>query len=329
MESPAIFIVVPCYNEEAALPQTGGRLIALLARLIEGGAAGANSRIALVDDGSRDATWQVIERLAGESSLVEGIKLSRNCGHQNALWAGLMAVRGRADAAISIDADLQDDPEAIPRFLEKFREGCDVVYGVRSKRERDTAFKRLTAQGFYTFMRRMGVDVVYNHADYRLLSRRALDALSQYTEVNLFLRGMVPLLGFRTAEVPYERHERVAGESKYPLSKMLAFAMQGITSFSVKPIRWIALLGACFALLGLLIALYALISLAAGVAVAGWTSIMVSIWIIGGVQLIALGLIGEYVGRVYTEVKRRPLYQIERTITHYKGENTDGGHEGE
>lgn len=290
-----------------------------LNRLLSEGAAAPGSRITLVDDGSRDATWQVIQRLAGESELVEGIKLSRNVGHQNALWGGMMSIRGRADAVVSIDADLQDDPEAITRFLEKYREGCDVVYGVRSKRDADTAFKRMTAQGFYTFMKRMGVDVVYNHADYRLLSRRALDALSQYTEVNLFLRGMVPLLGFKTAQVTYERHERVAGESKYPLGKMLALAMQGITSFSIKPIRWVTLIGGAFALLGVVIALYALISLAVGHAVAGWTSIMVSIWIIGGVQLIALGLIGEYVGRVYTEVKRRPLYQIDKTITHDKG----------
>lgn len=308
---PVLYIIVPCYNEEEVLHETSGRLMKLTDSLQQGGEIDAASRILFVDDGSKDKTWSVIEKLAAQYGCVEGLKLAHNAGHQNALWAGMMSVKGKADAVITIDADLQDDIEAIRGFLEKYREGCEVVYGVRSKRETDTAFKRVTAEGFYKFMQKMGVDMVYNHADYRLLGRRALEALSGFTEENMFLRGMVPLVGFKSAEVTYERGERFAGESKYPLKKMLAFAMEGITSFSIRPIRWVVLIGAVFALLGAVMALYALISLAAGQAVAGWTSIMVSIWIIGGVQLMALGLIGEYVGKVYSEVKRRPKYIVE------------------
>lgn len=313
-KAPVLFIVVPCYNEEEALPETASRLTALLGELTAAGQIDGQSRILLVDDGSRDGTWSLIERLTEREPSVEGLKLAHNAGHQNALWAGMMSVRGRADAVVTIDADLQDDVQAIWGFLERYREGCEVVYGVRSKRASDTAFKRGTAQGFYRMMQRMGVDMVYNHADYRLLGRRALDALSEFGETNMFLRGMVPLLGFKSAEVLYERGERLAGESKYPLKKMIAFAMEGVTSFSVKPVRWVALLGALFALLGCVMAAYALISLLMGHVVAGWTSIMVSIWIIGGVQLIALGLIGEYVGKVYSEVKRRPKYIVEKRI---------------
>ncbi len=308
---PVLYIVVPCYNEEAVLPETASRLNALVDSLIEERAASADSRILFVDDGSRDATWAVISALSQKQERVEGLKLAHNAGHQNALWAGMMTARGKADAVITIDADLQDDILAIREFLTRYREGCEVVYGVRSSRKTDTAFKRATAQGFYRFMQRMGVDVVYNHADYRLLGREALEALSQFGEVNLFLRGIVPLLGFRTAEVTYERGERFAGESKYPLKKMLAFAMEGITSFSIRPIRWVTLIGALIALLGVVMALYTLISLCMGHAVAGWASLMMSIWIIGGVQLVALGLIGEYVGKVYSEVKRRPRYIVE------------------
>jgi hypothetical protein len=226
----------------------------------------------------------------------------------------MMSVKGKADAVVTIDADLQDDIHAIRGFLERYAEGCEVVYGVRSKREKDTTFKRVTAQGFYRLMQKLGVDMVYNHADYRLLGRRALEALSQFTEENMFLRGLVPLVGFKSAEVTYERGERFAGESKYPLKKMVAFAIEGITSFSIRPVRWVALIGILFALLGVVMALYALISLMCGQVVPGWTSIMVSIWIIGGVQLIALGLIGEYVGKVYSEVKRRPKYIVEEYL---------------
>lgn len=313
-KAPVLYIIVPCYNEEEVLPETASRLNALMDELTREGQTDAESRILFVDDGSKDRTWQIIEELTGKEARVEGLKLAHNAGHQNALWAGMMSVRGKADAVVTIDADLQDDVQAIRGFLEKYSEGCEVVYGVRSKRETDTAFKRMTAQGFYRFMQKMGVDMVYNHADYRLLGRRALEALSGFTEQNMFLRGMVPLVGFKTAEVTYERGERFAGESKYPLKKMVAFAIEGITSFSIRPVRWVALIGILFALLGCVMAMYALISLLCGHVVAGWTSIMVSIWIIGGVQLIALGLIGEYVGKVYSEVKRRPKYIVENYI---------------
>ena len=313
-KAPVLYVVVPCYNEEEVLPETSARMNEFMDGLTAEGRIDAASRILFVDDGSRDRTWAIIGELSKAHERVEGLKLAHNAGHQNALWAGMMSVKGKADAVVTIDADLQDDIHAIRGFLEKYAEGCEVVYGVRSKREKDTAFKRVTAQGFYRVMHKLGVDVVYNHADYRLLGRRALEALSQFTEENMFLRGLVPLVGFKSAEVTYERGERFAGESKYPLKKMVAFAMEGITSFSIRPVRWVALIGILFALLGVVMALYALISLACGRVVPGWTSIMVSIWIIGGVQLIALGLIGEYVGKVYSEVKRRPKYIVEEYL---------------
>ena len=313
-KAPVLYIIVPCYNEEEVLPETSSRLIAFTDALISDNQIDASSRILFVDDGSKDKTWQLIEGLTARAERVEGLKLAHNAGHQNALWAGMMSVRGKADAVVTIDADLQDDIEAMRGFLEKYRAGCEVVYGVRSKREKDTAFKRVTAQGFYRVMQRMGVDMVYNHADYRLLGRRALDALSEFGEENMFLRGMVPLVGFKSAEVTYERGERFAGESKYPLKKMIAFAIDGITSFSIKPVRWVTLIGFAFAFLGAVMALYALISLISGQVVAGWTSMMISIWVIGGVQLIALGLIGEYVGKVYKEVKHRPKFIVETYI---------------
>lgn len=313
-KTPVLYIIVPCYNEEEVLPETVRRLIAFTDELISEKQIDPVSRILFVDDGSKDDTWKLIEGFAACSERIEGIKLAHNAGHQNALWAGMMSVRGKADAVVTIDADLQDDINAMRGFLEKYREGCEVVCGVRSKRETDTAFKRLTAQGFYRLMQRMGVDMVYNHADYRLLGRRALEALAGFGEENMFLRGMVPLVGFKSAEVTYERGERFAGESKYPLRKMISFAIEGITSFSIKPVRWVALIGFAFALLGAVMALYALISLISGHVVPGWTSMMVSIWVIGGVQLIALGLIGEYVGKVYKEVKHRPKYIIEEYI---------------
>ena len=312
---PVLYIITPCYNEEEALPHTAPKLMELLAQMAASGKISESSRLTLVDDGSRDATWKVIEALARRYPEVEGLKLAHNAGHQNALWAGMMTVREKADAIVTIDADLQDDVNAIPQFLDKLNEGCDVVYGVRKKRETDTAFKRATAHGFYRFMRSMGADVVDDHADYRLLSRRALDALSEFGEVNLFLRGMVPLLGFKTDIVYYDRGERVAGESKYPLRKMLAFAVEGITSFSVKPIRMVIALGLIFALLGILMALYAIVQAILGHTVSGWASLMVSVWVVGGVQLMALGLIGTYVGKIYTEVKRRPRFIVETYVS--------------
>ncbi len=308
---PVLYIITPCYNEEEALPHSAPKLVALLTEMAGSGLIDEASRLTLVDDGSRDKTWKVIEALTERFPQVEGLKLAHNVGHQNALWAGMMTVRGKADAIVTIDADLQDDVNAIPKFVEKLNEGADVVYGVRKKRETDTAFKRATAHGFYRFMRTMGADVVDDHADYRLLSRRALDALSDFGEVNLFLRGMVPLLGFKTDTVYYDRGERVAGESKYPLKKMIAFAVEGITSFSVKPIKMVITLGSLFALLGLLMALYAIAQAFLGQTTSGWASLMVSIWVVGGVQLMALGLIGTYVGKIYTEVKRRPRFIVE------------------
>lgn len=312
MKPPVLYIVVPCYNEQEVLPETSKRLRGLVRELVGEGKIDPASRITLVDDGSRDDTWQIISELCDRHECIEGLKLAHNAGHQNALWAGMMTIKEKADAMVSIDADLQDDIQAIRGFLEEYQKGADVVYGVRSKRETDTAFKRLTAEGFYKFMGFMGADVVYNHADYRLLSRRALEALSQFGEVNLFLRGMVPMLGFKTAEVYYERAERFAGESKYPLKKMISFALEGVRSFSIKPIRWVFFTGVIFALLGVIMAIYAIISHFAGNTVAGWSSIMVSLWIIGGVQLIALGLIGEYVGKTYVETKHRPRFIVEQ-----------------
>lgn len=311
MDAPRLYIVLPCYNEEQVLPETVKRLDQLTRELIQSGQIQADSRITLVDDGSRDATWQVITRLSQTYPQVEGVKLAHNAGHQNALWAGMMTVRDKADAVVTIDADLQDDISAIRGFLQAYREGCEVVYGVRSQRKTDTAFKRKTAHWYYALMKRLGAELVYDHADYRLLSKKALEALSQFGESNMFLRGMVPLLGFKHKEVYYERGERFAGESKYPLKKMLSFAMEGITSFSVKPIRLVLLLGALFAVAGVVMAVWAIVSHAMGHTVAGWASIMVSVWVIGGVQLMALGLIGEYVGKIYTEVKRRPRYIVE------------------
>lgn len=308
---PVLYIVTPCFNEEEALPHTVPKLAALLDEMVDSGLIDEASRLTLVDDGSRDRTWKVIEALIERYPQAEGLKLAHNVGHQNALWAGMMTVRHKADAVVTIDADLQDDVNVIPRFVEKLNEGADVVYGVRKKRQTDTAFKRITARGFYRFMRAMGADVVDDHADYRLLSRRALDALSDFGEVNLFLRGMVPLLGFKSDKVYYDRGERVAGESKYPLRKMIAFAVEGITSFSVKPIRLVIGLGFLFALLGLLMALYAVVQAFLGQTVSGWASLMVSVWVVGGVQLMALGLIGTYIGKIYTEVKRRPRFIVE------------------
>ena len=308
---PTVYLVVPCYNEEEVLPETVRRLTAKLNAMIESGRADRESRILFVDDGSRDKTWALILQYHGENPLVGGVKLAHNRGHQNALLAGLMTAREYADCAVSLDADLQDDIEVLDQFVDKFLDGCDVVYGVRNKRETDSFFKRTTAQGFYKFMKVLGVDVVYNHADYRLMSRRALDALSEYRETNLFLRGIVPLIGYRSDCVYYDRHERFAGESKYPLKKMLSFALDGITSFSVRPLKIIANLGVLVSILSVLGLLYALISYFTGNAVAGWTAIVCSIWLLGGIQLLCLGVVGGYIGKIYSEVKARPRYRIE------------------
>ena len=314
MKTPVLYIVIPCYNEEEALPITAKRLVELTDDMMKRSIIHENSRILLVDDGSKDKTWQVISGLHAGDRRFEGVKLAHNAGHMNALWAGMTMASEKCDCIISIDADLQDDVNAMYRFLEEYKKGADVVSGVRSSRETDTAFKRHTAQGFYKLMGKLGVEMVYNHADYRLLSKRALDALLSFGEVNMFLRGMVPMLGFKTATVEYERGVRVAGESKYPLKKMIAFAVEGITSLSNRPIRYVTFLGMLCGLLGVAMGVYVLVSLFSGHSVAGWASIMMSIWLLGGLQLVALGLIGEYVGKIYMETKRRPKFILEEHL---------------
>ena len=314
MKTPVLYIVIPCYNEEEMLPITAEAMTKLTGDMIEKRIIDPASRIVLVDDGSEDKTWQVIAGLHVQNKRFEGVKLAHNVGHMNALWAGMTMAAEKCDCVISIDADLQDDVNAMYDFLEKYKNGADVVTGVRSSRKTDTAFKRNTAQMFYKLMNRLGVEMVYNAADYRLLSKRALEALLSFGEVNMFLRGMVPMLGFKTATVEYERGVRVAGESKYPLKKMIAFAIEGITSLSNKPIRYVTLLGILCVLLSVAMGVYVLWSLFAGHTVAGWASIMMSIWLLGGLQLVALGMIGEYIGKIYMETKRRPKFILEEYL---------------
>ncbi|HIS55059.1 MAG TPA: glycosyltransferase [Candidatus Fimimorpha excrementavium] len=307
-----LYLVVPCYNEEDVLPVTAKRLAEVMEQLEKKGMiCGEKSRILFVNDGSKDRTWALIQELhESNPSLYSGLCLTKNRGHQNALLAGLMEAKNYADAVISLDADLQDDVNAIEKMMEQYRNGFDIVYGVRSSRKKDTWFKRNTALGFYRFMKVLGVDIVYNHADYRLMSRRALCGLAEFQEVNLFLRGLVPLIGYPSTTVEYERKERFAGESKYPLKKMLSFAFDGITSFSVKPIRFICALGVFIFSVSVIMLIYFLIIYWMGKTVAGWATIVISIWAIGGLQLLAIGVIGEYIGKVYLEVKRRPRYLI-------------------
>lgn len=312
--NPTVYFVIPCYNEQEVLEETVKRLTAKMDSMRERGLAGDKSRILLVNDGSKDSTWEIITRLHVENGYVEGVKLAHNRGHQNALFCGLMTAMPLCDCAISLDADLQDDVDALDKFVEKFLEGCDVVYGVRNKRDTDTWFKRTTAEGYYKILHLLGVDVVFNHADYRLMSRRALEALSEYKEVNLFLRGMVPLIGYKSDYVYYDRHERFAGESKYPLKKMIALALDGITSFSVKPLKLISNFGVIVSILSVFGLLYALISYFAGWAVSGWTAIVCSIWLLGGLQMLCLGVVGGYVGKIYSEVKARPRYRVEEFL---------------
>lgn len=312
MDKPVkLYIVVPCYNEEAVLNETSEQMAALMDKMCGEGLVTSDSRIVFVDDGSRDKTWLMIDELTKKKDVFAGIKLAHNAGHQNAVFGGLMTVMDECDCAVSIDADLQDDINVIREMVIKFRGGCDVVYGVRNKRDTDTWFKRTTAVGFYKLMQVMGVNIVFNHADFRLMSRRALKALADYPERNLFLRGMVPTLGFNTDCVYYDRHERFAGESKYPLKKMLSFAFDGITSFSISPIRAISAMGLIACVIAVAMAVYTLVSKLTGHTDAGWASLMLSLWFVGGVQLLSLGLIGEYIGKMYKEVKRRPRYIIE------------------
>ena len=311
MNSEILYIVVPCYNEEEVLPETSKRLKEKRKALIEAGVIGEKSRILFVDDGSKDKTWLLIQEFCANDTCFSGLKLAHNRGHQNALLAGLMTAKEYADIVISMDADLQDDIEAMDAFIEKYHAGNDIVYGVRSSRKKDSFFKRSTALAYYRFLQKMGVDIIYNHADYRLMSRRALEALGDYKEVNLFLRGIVPLIGYRSDYVYYDRHERFAGESKYPLKKMISFALDGITSFSVKPLKLISNLGILISILSVLGLLYALISYFVGVTVAGWTAIVCSIWLLGGIQLLCIGVLGGYIGKIYSEVKARPRFRVE------------------
>ncbi|BDF57866.1 glycosyl transferase [Christensenellaceae bacterium] len=309
-----LYIVVPCYNEEAVLYETTKRLTDKLTRMIGAGLAAQDSRIMYVNDGSKDRTWEIIEELHRENPYVLGVKLSRNRGHQNALLAGLMTAKDMCDVTISMDADLQDDIEVLDEFMRKYKDGCDIVYGVRSNRDTDTGFKRNTAQAFYKILKFFGVDSVYNHADYRLMSKRALEGLSEFGEVNLFLRGIVPQIGYKTATVEYSRGERFAGESKYPLKKMISFAFDGITSFSIKPIRMITAVGLVIFVVSLVMLIYSLVVNALGNTATGWTSMIMSIWLLGGLQLLAIGIIGEYVGKAYMETKKRPKYIIETVL---------------
>lgn len=309
-----LYLVIPCYNEEAVVYETSRRLLDIINQLVKAEKISSKSKIIFVNDGSTDKTWEIIESLHTQNPIFCGVCLSRNKGHQNALLAGLMTAKEYADIVISLDADLQDDVNAIEKMIDEYHNGYEIVYGVRSSREKDTFFKKTTAKGFYKFMKLLGVEIVFNHADYRLMSKSALDALSQFEEVNLFLRGIIPLIGFKSTTVEYERNERFAGESKYPLKKMLAFAFDGITSFSIKPIRIITCLGALIFFISLIVLIVFICLKYTGVTVSGWTSIVASIWMIGGIQMLCLGVIGEYIGKIYNETKKRPRYIISKVI---------------
>lgn len=314
MDAPRIAIVLPCYNEESALPITVPRLLAILDEMVSKGDVASDSYLLCSNDGSRDNTWNTIRSLHEADHRVKGIALAHNRGHQYALLAGLMTVMDHCDAAISIDADLQDDPEAIIEMVKKFREGAEIVYGVRSSRESDTWFKRTTAQTFYKVQNKMGLETIYDHADYRLMSNRALQLLSEYGESNLFLRGIIPQIGLTTSVVKYERHERVAGESKYPLAKMLSFSIDGITSFSAKPMRLIFVTGLSLLAIDIAVAIYVLSSYFAGHIIEGWTSLMLSVWFLGSLILMGIGIVGEYIGKIFTEVKHRPRFAVKESI---------------
>ena len=318
-----LYIVVPCYNEEEVLPETSRRLREKLETLMAAGKISGESRILFVNDGSKDKTWEIISALHAQCPLFCGVDLTRNRGHQNALLAGLMTAKNRADAVISMDADLQDDVNAVDEMVDKFLDGVDIVYGVRSSRKTDTFFKRFTAEGFYRVMNAMGAETVFNHADYRLMSRRALEGLAEFKEVNLFLRGIVPMIGYRTDTVEYERGERFAGESKYPLKKMLAFAMEGITSLSVKPLRMITGLGFFIFLVSLIMIIYNLVRWVGGNTVTGWASLACSLWALGGLILLSLGVVGEYIGKIYLETKGRPRFLIRQVLEDEDEEKAD------
>lgn len=320
MNVDTLYIVIPCYNEEAVLPITAPLFKAQLDSMVDAGLVSSESRIMFVDDGSRDNTWQVISRLTSDDEIFRGLKLSRNRGHQNALLAGLMEARNLCDITISIDADGQDDIAAMTQMVEAYRNGAEVVYGVRSSRKTDSFFKRMTAEMFYRFLASMGAEVVFNHADYRLLSSRVLNEFASFKEVNLFLRGLIPLVGFNSTCVYYERHERMAGKSHYPLKKMLGLAVDGITSLSTKPLKIVMGLGLFVSLLSFIGVIWAVVSAVMGASIAGWASTICIICFIGGIQLICLGVVGEYVGKTYMEVKARPRYIISERTCQDKGD---------
>ena len=313
MNLASLYIVIPCYNEQEVLPLTAPVFLNKIENLIAQGLCSEDSKVLFVNDGSKDSTWDIISTLAEENSRFKGLKLSRNRGHQNALLAGLMYAKDMCDVTISIDCDGQDDINAMDRMLQEYYGGCDVVYGVRSKRDTDSFFKRFTAESFYKFMNLMGAETVFNHADYRLMSKRALEGLAQFKEVNLFLRGTVPLVGYKSTSIYYERNARLAGETHYPFSKMLNLALNGITSLSVKPLRYITSIGLIMAFISFLFIVWAVAARIAGHTVAGWTSLVGIMAMIGGIQLFCLGIIGEYIGKIYSEVKQRPKYIIEET----------------
>lgn len=309
-----LYVVIPCYNEQEVLPETACCMKNLMNDLIETNKINNKSKIVFINDGSVDHTWNIIQNLHNSDKIFSGIKLSCNKGHQNALFAGVMAVKNFADVVITMDADLQDDIHAIEKMLDKYQEGCDIVYGVRSNRKKDTFFKRATAEAYYRIMNLFGAKTIFNHADYRLMSKRAIDALEKFDEVNLFLRGIIPLIGFQSDIVYYDRNERVAGKSKYPFGKMCALAMEGITSFSIKPIRIISAFGALIFTFSIAMLIYILIRYFSGETIIGWASVAISVWGIGGLILLSLGIIGEYIGKIYMEVKRRPRFFIENMI---------------
>lgn len=319
MGSNILYVVVPCYNEEEVLYETAGRLKDKMKDLIEKGAISRDSKIVFVNDGSKDSTWELIRKLHESDHLYGGINLTRNRGHQNALLAGLMTVKEYADMVISMDADLQDDIDAMDDMIEKYRNGIDIVYGVRSSRAKDTFFKKASAETFYKVMKFLGADTVFNHADYRLMSKRAIEGLAEFKEVNLFLRGIIPMIGYPSDFVYYERGERFAGESKYPLKKMISFAVEGITSLSIKPVQLITILGFFIFFVSIIMLLYSFIRHFMGAAIVGWTTLMVSVWAIGGLILLSLGIVGEYVGKIYLETKERPRFLVEQFL-HVKGE---------
>lgn len=314
MKDNILYIVIPCYNEEEVLEETTKRLKVKMNKLVENKIISNKSKVLFVNDGSKDKTWKLVESIEKKEKYFTGISLSRNRGHQNALLAGLLTAKEKADVIISMDADLQDDIDAIDKMLEKYNDGADIVYGVRNSRKKDTLFKKTTAQGFYKIMKLFGVDIVYNHADYRLTTKKVLDELEKYNEVNLFLRGIFPLIGFKSEIVYYERGERFAGESKYPLKKMIHFAWDGITSFTIKPLHFIFSIGIIIFIVSILIMIYSLVRKVTGNTVSGWTFLSISIWFIASLQMISIGIIGEYIGKIYMEVKHRPRYCIEKNL---------------